>query len=452
MIWKGGVPLGFDRDTGKPIAYEGNAPVLVIGPPGSNKTVGIVMNQLLDDESERSYIVMDPKGECCAVTSRYRRSIGDVRIINPYQILVDERPDMASDGWNPLGDLDPAAFSYGDELLARATALIRADANLSQPYFSDAARSAVAGVGNYEVRRSRGINVPPSLPNVRYMLSLEPAALAELVRRMIATNDPDIVTRVRKFIEDNREIQSIKSTIEVDTSWMTEPMRQDMSVPLGVDFRTIKQGPRPTTVYIIIPPEELLTKAAYLRLLLSVSLRHCYKYSGVPVTLLVEEAFVLGSLVELENACSILRGFNGRLLIVYQMLPQAKKHFRDTWGLFGGGATLAFRPADPDTASYLVQRAGQVTIPVRSITNPSRMGDGGPSISVSGHTQDRIPLHKMFGMPQGKALVFLPGDEAPRVSNVKGYFELPLNRRADPNPYYRGNAPRRGWFGFGRRA
>ena len=103
MTWNGRVPLGFDKDTDRPIGYDGNAPVLVIGPPGSNKTVGIVINQLLDDTSRRSYIVMDPKGEVCAVTSRFRRQIGDVRIINPYNVLVDQRPDMASDGWNPFG-------------------------------------------------------------------------------------------------------------------------------------------------------------------------------------------------------------------------------------------------------------------------------------------------------------------------------------------------------------
>jgi type IV secretion system protein VirD4 len=447
MIWRGGVPLGFDRDTNQPIQYDGVAPVFVLGPPGSNKTVGIVASQLLDDNTRRSYIVMDPKGEVCAISSRHRRRIGDVRIINPYGVLVDQRPDMASDGWNPLGDLDPAAHNYGDDLLARATALIRADANLSQPYFSDAARSAVAGVSNFEVRRARELGLPPSLPNVRYALSLEPAALADMVRQMLATNDPDIVTRVRKFLEDNREIQSVKSTIEVDTSWMTEAMRADMNVPLGVDLGLVKQ--RPTTVYIIIPPDELATKAAYLRLLLSVALRHCYKYDGVPVTLLVEEAYVLGHLQEIASAASILRGFNGRLIIVYQMLGQAKEHFRATWGLFGGGATIAFRPADPETAAYLVERAGQEIIKVRSASNPSRMGDGGPSINVSQHTRDRIPLHAMYGMPQGIALVWLPGDSRPRISRVKGYFELGLNRRADRNPYYHGNR-RRGWFGFGR--
>jgi hypothetical protein len=87
---------------------------------------------------------------------------------------------------------------------------------------------------------------------------------------------------------------------------------------------------------------------------------------------------------------------------------------------------------------------------VRSASNPSRMGDGGVSINVSQHTRDRIPLDAMFGMPQGTALVWLPGDTAPRISRVKGYFELSLNRRADPNPYHRGHAGRRNWFGFHR--
>lgn len=46
----------------------------------------------------------------------------------------------------------------------------------------------------------------------------------------------------------------------------------------------------------------------------------------------------------------------------------------------------------------------------------------------------------MFGMPQGRALVWLPNEEVPRVARVKGYFEIPeLNARASPNPYYKGS-------------
>ena len=44
---------------------------------------------LLDEPGERSFVVIDPKGEVAAITSRYRRRVSDVMIINPYGLLVD---------------------------------------------------------------------------------------------------------------------------------------------------------------------------------------------------------------------------------------------------------------------------------------------------------------------------------------------------------------------------
>jgi hypothetical protein len=53
----------------------------------------------------RSYIIFDPKG--CAVTGACRRRVSHVKIINPFGLLIGERPDMRSVQWNPLGDLEP---------------------------------------------------------------------------------------------------------------------------------------------------------------------------------------------------------------------------------------------------------------------------------------------------------------------------------------------------------
>jgi type IV secretion system protein VirD4 len=86
-IWRGS-PLGFDRN-GEPIFYDGNAATLIIGPPGSSKSVGIIVPMLLDEPGQRSFVVIDPKGEVAAITSRYRRRVGDVVIVNPYGLLVD---------------------------------------------------------------------------------------------------------------------------------------------------------------------------------------------------------------------------------------------------------------------------------------------------------------------------------------------------------------------------
>ncbi|MGD0109652.1 MAG: type IV secretory system conjugative DNA transfer family protein [Rhodopila sp.] len=202
-------------------------------------------------------------------------------------------------------------------------------------------------------------------------------------------------------------------------------------------FRDIKH--RPTTVYVIVPTEELQRKAVFLRLVLAAALRACYQPAGVPVTLVIEEGYVLGHHAEIEAALSILRGFNSRMTIVFQSLAQIKQLYPHTWGLFGNGAVLSFRPGDIETAEWLSKRASEVTRPILSASDPSGPTDFGPRPSWSQQKRPRIPVGMMFSMPNGRALVWLPGDEAPRHARIRGYFEIPeLNRRADANPYFRG--------------
>jgi type IV secretion system protein VirD4 len=450
MIWNG-VPLGFEK-AGRPINYNetadgsGNAPTLVFGPPGSFKSVGLIATQLLDDDSgRRSYVVIDPKGELCAITSRFRRSLRGhtVRIINPYNLLVDVRPDMRSDGWNPLGDLDPRAPGFIDDCQAKGGALIKTDSNESQKHFPDSARSGITAAMAWVVRevlagRAPG---PPALATVRNILTQPAERLRPLIQQMVDSGDFDIASRAGKFLADNTEIQNIKSTIETQTTWMSPQMRDDMATAQGVDFRDLSRNP--TTIYVIIPTEELQAKATYLRLVLSSALRALYRHGGVPTTLIVEEGFVLGHHAEIEQALSILRGFGSRMTIVFQSLTQIKKLYPDTWGLFTAGAVLAFRPADTETCDWLVKKASKITVPVLGASEP-RPGDAMPGKSWQQRERDRIPPGKMFAMPRGRALVWLPHEEAPRVSWVKGYFELRgLARRASPNPYHGGTAARR---------
>jgi type IV secretion system protein VirD4 len=440
MIWDGS-PLGFDR-SGRPISYNadddgsGNAPTLILGPQGSSKTVGLVCTELLDEPGERSYVVHDPKGEICAITSAYRRRVSDVKIINPYGLLVDERPDMASDQWNPLGDLEPEALGFGDESQAKAEALIKSDNNQSQRHFPDSARSGVAAVIMREVTEAREQRVAPSLPNVRAILTLSPQQLRPIIQEMVDCGDFDISTRAGKFLAENTEIQNIKSTIETETTWMTRPMRDDMATAGGVDFRDCSR--RPTTIYVIIPATELQSKACYIRLMLSSALRGIYHHGGVPTTLLIEEAFVLGYHAEVEQALSVLRGFGSRLTVVFQSYEQIKKLYSTTHGLFTAGALLAFRPTDLETGEMLVKKAGKITVPVLGMSEP-RPGEAMPHGGWTQRERDRIPLAKMMGMPKGRALVWKPGDDAPRMSWVKGYFEIAeLRAKASPNPYHEG--------------
>lgn len=445
MIWEG-VPLGFDGPdrSARPISYNassdgsGNAPTLIYGPPGSSKTVGHVICQLLDDDSgKRSYLVIDPKGEACAVTSKFRRRVSDVKIINAYGLLTDIRPDMESDGWNPLADLESAALSFEDDCQAKGLALIKTNPNEHQPHFPDSARSAITGTIAFEVREADARKQTRSLPAVRRLLTLDAAHQRAEIEKMIATGDEFISSRVAKFLGgDSNEIQSIKSTIDTQTGWMTKPMREDMTRAGGINLRGLAS--RPMTVYAIVPTEELQAKGVYLRLLLSSALRALYRHDGVPTTLLVEEGFVLGYHAEIEQALSILRAFGSRISIIFQSYSQITHLYPQTHGLFTAGAILSFRPADMDTAKWLVERAGKEYVAALSSADPASPHDLDARPSWQQQQRDRIPLDAMFGMPRGRALVWLPHSETPRMSWVKGYFEIPeLARRASENPYHR---------------
>jgi type IV secretion system protein VirD4 len=296
----------------------------------------------------------------------------------------------------------------------------------------------------WEVRDAKKKGLPPSLANVRRLLTQDTASLKAWLDTLLPDADLDIKSRLAKFLDDTNEVASIKSTIETQTSWMSSrPMRNDMAVAEGVDFRDLKK--EPTTVYVILPTKELQSKATFLRLVLSSALRDIYQDGGVPCTLLVDEGFVLGHHGELESAAAILRGYFSRFSISFQSLSQASKLYSRNWETFAGGAILGFRPASNETAEWMSKRWEQYSTPVRSVGDPSGVTDFKRRDSWKPERRETISPAQMLTMPAGFAMAQRP-NEPPRIVRVKGYFEIPLlARRADPNPYYQ--APRkRAWF------
>jgi type IV secretory pathway TraG/TraD family ATPase VirD4 len=436
VIWKG-VPLGFDRDD-TPIDYHagddagGNAPCLIIGPPGSFKSVGLIAPQLLDDNSgKRNYYVFgDAKGELTSITSKFRSTVSQVAIANYAGVL-----GIKSDKWNPLGDLDPAA-GFGDACQAKAMAIVKPEPGDHNKHFTDGARSAATLAIMREVRAARAENRPPDMRAVREFLLQDPKKLRTAIEDIVKTGTYDERTRATKFLSENTEIANLKSTHEVQTSWMTEDICADMSAAGGIDFRNT--GGKAKTIYFIVPANEMKAKASYIRLALSSALRGLYRHDGMPTTVILEEAYVTGYHEEIEQALSILRGYGSRLTVVFQSYSQIRQLYPQSHGLFTAGAIVAFRPGDMDTARFLVERAGKPVVPILSASDPSRPGDIGVRPSWQQQQRERIPIDKMFAMPKGRALVWKPGDGAPRVSWVKGYFEIPeLNKRAGSNPHFK---------------
>ena len=231
---------------------------MLAGSTGVRQDGGQDINFLLDEPGKQSFIVFDSKATVYAVTHKYRRKVcgkKNVKLANPEKVLK-----LDSDGFNPI-DLDPNAPYFEDRAQHIATAAIP-QTNEHQTHFTFAARSAVVAGIIDEVKTAALEKRPPSFPRVRALWTQDLKTLQASIKRMMASGDPAITTRVAKFAGDTDELDNIKSTIEAATSpWMTAQMIADMEKADGVDYAACRD--RPTTIYKTLPTESLVDKGTY---------------------------------------------------------------------------------------------------------------------------------------------------------------------------------------------
>ena len=112
------------------------------------------------------------------------------------------RPDLRSDKWNPINELDPTLRTFGDDSAALCAALIKTDSNEHQKHFPDSAREGMTGVTMFVVRDARARGTVPKLADVREIMCLDPKALRVAVEEMMRLGDYDINTRLQKFLAE----------------------------------------------------------------------------------------------------------------------------------------------------------------------------------------------------------------------------------------------------------
>lgn len=128
--------------------------VLACAPPGTGKTVGIVVPTIFECDTV-SMIVNDPKPELCYITSGYRAKIGPVFIMNWGK---EDNPEKGEyyPSWNPLspGTIPPQGPDRDMYIDSMVNVFVQDPAGSSaDPHWSKTGRNALSGFMHYIVSK-----------------------------------------------------------------------------------------------------------------------------------------------------------------------------------------------------------------------------------------------------------------------------------------------------------
>lgn len=433
---------------GVELNYDGERHLLLFGPNGSGKGTRLLVPNLLLLK-DRSIVVIDPKGELTAITADYRRTLGDVVILNPFGVLGIE-----SAGFNPLASLDPKASTFVDDAMGLGEALIKIEDH--DPHWSESAKSLLVALIMWEVIEAKRENRVPTMAEVRRLLT-EPseyeynekgergraiAGLTATAARICAYGGYELESLAGRFLRETREIFSIQSAADRQTSWMLSPLMRASMERNDIDFADLKK--RPITVYLILPAERMRTHAVWLRLVIVSALRALYKPGGLKTLFMLDEFAQLGYLGPIEDAFALVRGYGVQLWPILQDLNQLKALYKDRWQTFVGnaGVVQGFAPNDLETAEWMSRRAGDTTVAAAGYTKgdaQSSAGQGSMSQSSGlsySQTKRRLFLpQELMDFAEGAGLLWPAGSSksVPFFSNP--YWKMKLNVHAKPNPY-----------------
>ncbi|MGE0290448.1 MAG: type IV secretory system conjugative DNA transfer family protein [Acetobacteraceae bacterium] len=470
----------FDRERrqpGAPLYYYGERHIVVFGLNGAGKSTRFLIELLATLQGKRSVFVVDLKGELAYQTALLRKRYSDVYVVNPFNVL-----NMGSSGHNPL-----LRIPVDNQLFRRARAIADALIEIEEgsgAHWTESAQGLVVALVMYEVVSSKAEKRTPSLLNVRLKLTEaeeyetytdERGRRAErLIKglkfhaaKMVACGIPQIASLASRFVRDHGqgELSSIQSTADTQTRFLLDPMiAADLAKP-GVDLRQIRH--KPTSVYLVLPPDQTTDMRRWTRILLSSALS-AHFVPGEVNTLFVMDEFraSVGRMQILSDMWSLVRGYGVQLMPILQSAVQLKALFRDEWENYVAQAGLIATlgpPGDMFTAEWMSKRSGTTTVSQLSFNSSVGTG-GGDSLSQNsrdwnsstgqssnrnkGGSLNMAQVQRPAFLPQelmdietGHGRIWVPGMGSKSIP----FFAPPYWRRkapwvkaVQPNPYYRG--------------
>jgi len=437
LLSRVGIPIGYqdplDPLNPTPLHYNGDRHLVTFGPIGTGKNTTSQTPALLEDDA--SALVIDVKGQLCAITAKRRVQMGHkVLVLNPFDVL-----GIPSATYNPLTHLDENSLTFASDCQRIAEGLV------DQKKADHWELSALDVVGLL-IQWVKLFEEDKSLVRVRQLLNLPEDLRIAHFEKMMTCGNAAIAEGAARYTSDSKEVRDSIQTAVIQLGFLRDQTIAKVlqGGPHEISFADLKRSKM--TVFIIIPPELLHTHGKFLRLLALSALGELIREKTAPpkrVLFMLDEFAQLGAMSIIENAASIVRDYKIRLWIILQNLPQLKALYDKKWESFlsSAGVVQVFTPNDLETAEYFSKRSGIKTKMRKSESSGTSQSTQGVSSSESTSYQETeepvFRKEELWEMPESSHLLLCAGLPRSIMARRFRYFENSLyQRQYEKDPYH----------------
>lgn len=352
--------------------YKKSGHGLVVAGTRAGKGTKFIMPNLLGKaQFNGSWVVIDPKSEAYHYTHQHQREQGrKVIMLNPWELET-----WGTDSFNPLLAFaeDPGRKSLGNDMrIIAETMLPMSQMRSNASHFDDRARTLIMAMLMH-------LALAPKYEKRRELVQLFEwfGDLDTILQEMVSPQKMDypenqaIVSNfARQYLQlkenGEREFASVVSTAQravtlyADRELVDTMSRNEAD---GASFSINELSQEPMIIYITIPPENLKTHAAWLRLIVSSCIKSILRNRGHRVGFILDEFYALGYMRDIEVGMGAFAGYGITLIPILQNLTQMQHHYPKTWETFiaNAGFFNAFGLNDNTTTQYISTIAGKTS-------------------------------------------------------------------------------------------
>lgn len=448
----------FPRNFFGPIVTKPETHTLIVAPSGTGKGTRVVVPTLMLYKS--SLVTIDPKGENACITARYRREqLGhSVYIINPWGMhdALLKSHGFSRATFNPLDVLDPRDENFVSAAKSLATNIC-IQGNAKDDYWQTNAASILAAVLIWVADHP---GEQKTLANVADIISggAEGNDLrATLFPRMIASSTfgPALRILVGRFLKmDDKTYSGILSQLAKSIQFLADSQIAKSTAQSSFHLPDLVNGR--TTLYIVIPDNQMHAQATWLRLVVNAVTETFKRYQpagkGVRGMFLIDEFPVLGRVDSIVTDIALVRGAGLDLTLIVQGLDQLHSLYGPSAGtiLTNCGYKWFCNVKDLQTAEYVSKSLGQMT--VRTVSETISGGQGHTTRSHGETGRAMLFPDEIMSMDRSIAWAFQPRGRAhylrpvdywhlwaylpPRAEQSEPPIRLPDLKAFDINPYF----------------